>query len=299
MENRAHALAAGLFTIAFGLLLALAAYWFAGEHAEEDNYVLVSRHSVSGLSVQGEVRYRGLQVGHIKKIEIDPTSPRTILIHAAIKRGTPITAATFARLAYQGVTGLSYVQLDDDGKVGARLESGKEAARIEVRASLLEDVSDTGQTMISRISDVSLRMSHLLSDQNLERFNRTLANVEAVSAKLDALPALAADARLTLKRADAMIADIDGLTKSLKQRVNTLDRMAESSERIGKVGETIGDELVTSTLPKLERTLDDANRATTKLDSLVEDLSAHPQSLIFGKPETAPGPGEQGFEPPR
>jgi len=32
-----------LFTIAFGLLLAVAAYWFAGEHAAEDTYVLVSK----------------------------------------------------------------------------------------------------------------------------------------------------------------------------------------------------------------------------------------------------------------
>ena len=118
MENRAHALAAGLFTIAFGLLLAVAAYWFSGEHAEEDTYVLVSKFSVSGLSVQGEVRYRGLKVGYIRKIEIDPAARRTILIHVAIKRGTPITTATFARLSYQGVTGLSYVQLDDDGRVG-------------------------------------------------------------------------------------------------------------------------------------------------------------------------------------
>jgi len=93
------------------------------------------------------VRYRGLQVGRIRKIEIDPAAQRSILIHVAIKRGTPITTATFARLSYQGVTGLSYVQLDDDGKLGQPLESRKGAlARIEVRSSLLEDVSESGQS---------------------------------------------------------------------------------------------------------------------------------------------------------
>ena len=295
MENRAHALAAGLFTIAFGLLLAVAAYWFSGEHAAEDTYVLVSKFSVSGLSVQGEVRYRGLQVGHIKKIEIDPAARRTILIHVSIKRGTPITTATFARLAYQGVTGLSYVQLDDDGKVGQPLESRKGAlARIEVRSSLLEDVSESGQVMISRINDVSLRVSRLLSDQNLERLNNTLANAEAISAKLDTIPAMAADARLTLKRADTLIANLDTLTKALNQRVGIIDRMSESAERLGKMSETIGNELSETTLPKLEQTLDNANRATGKLESLLDQ----PQSLIFGKPEAAPGPGEPGFAQP-
>lgn len=300
MENRAHAIAAGLFTIFFGLLLAAAGYWFSGDHADEDTYLLVSRFSVSGLGVQGEVRYRGLPVGRINKIEIDPSAPGTMLIHASIKRSAPISTATYARLAYQGVTGLSYVQLDDDGKVGKLLESRKGApARINVRSSLLEDVSDSGQVMIGRLSDVSLRMSKLLSDQNLERFNRTLANVEAVSAKLDAIPAAAVEARLTLKRADGLIADLDGLTKALKQRVNTLDRLAESAERIGKAGEAIGVELSSSTLPKLDHALDNTTRATDKLGTLLDDISSQPQSLLFGKPEAPPGPGETGFTAPQ
>lgn len=295
MENRAHALAAGLFTIAFGLLLAVAAYWFSGEHAAEDAYILVSKFSVSGLSVQGEVRYRGLQVGHIRKIEIDPAARRTILIHVAIKRGTPITTSTFARLAYQGVTGLSYVQLDDDGKVGQPLESRKGTlARIEVRSSLLEDVSESGQAMISSVNDVSLRVSRLLSDQNLERLNNTLANAEAISAKLDAIPAMVSDVRLTLKRADTMITDLDTLTKALNQRVIILDRMAESAERLGKMSETIGGELAETTLPKFEQTLNNANRVADKLEGLLDQ----PQSLIFGKPVGTPGPGESGFVQP-
>lgn len=295
MENRAHALAAGLFTIAFGLLLAVAAYWFSGEHAAEDAYILVSKFSVSGLSVQGEVRYRGLQVGHIRKIEIDPAARRTILIHVAIKRGTPITTSTFARLAYQGVTGLSYVQLDDDGKVGQPLESRKGTlARIEVRSSLLEDVSESGQAMISNVNDVSLRVSRLLSDQNLERLNNTLANAEAISAKLDAIPAMVSDVRLTLKRADTMITDLDTLTKALNQRVIILDRMAESAERLGKMSETIGGELAETTLPKFEQTLNNANRVADKLEGLLDQ----PQSLIFGKPVGTPGPGESGFVQP-
>lgn len=304
MENRAHAVGAGLFTVLFGVLLALAAYWFAGDHADEDPYVLVSKYTVSGLSVQGEVRYRGLQVGRIDRIEIDPGSPRIMLIHVRIKRGTPISTGTYARLALQGVTGLSYIQLDDDGKVAQRLESrAGSPARIEVRPSLLEDVSDAGQAMINRIGDVSLRMSRLLSDRNLDRFERTLANAEAASQKLapalEALPAVAADARVTLKRVDNLVADLETLSKSLKNRVNSFDRLAESAERIGKSGEVISDELLNSTLPKMERALDNANRATGKMETLLDDLSNQPQSLIFGKPGPTPGPGEPGFVAPQ
>jgi catechol 2,3-dioxygenase-like lactoylglutathione lyase family enzyme len=40
---------------------------------------------------------------------------RTIQIQISVKSGTPLTKGTYAQLGSQGVTGLSYVILDDDG----------------------------------------------------------------------------------------------------------------------------------------------------------------------------------------
>lgn len=59
MENRSHALAAGLFVILMTLAVISVAVWFGGETVKRDRYLLVSEVPVTGLNPQAAVRYRG------------------------------------------------------------------------------------------------------------------------------------------------------------------------------------------------------------------------------------------------
>ena len=52
MENKAHALAAGLFTLLLGAGVVLAAMWFSGETYERAYYQLESKFAVTGLNEQ-------------------------------------------------------------------------------------------------------------------------------------------------------------------------------------------------------------------------------------------------------
>src|SRR5262245_53929494 len=115
MENRAHALAAGLFTLILSVALIAIVVWLRGETIAQDTYVLHTRGTVSGLNVQAPVRFRGVEVGKVESIRFDADDPRVILVHIAVRNGTPLTQGVYAQLAAQGVTGLSFVQLGDDG----------------------------------------------------------------------------------------------------------------------------------------------------------------------------------------
>ncbi len=50
MENRAHALAAGLFVIFLSMAVAAVAMWFGGDTTTRDKYLLVSEFPVTGLN---------------------------------------------------------------------------------------------------------------------------------------------------------------------------------------------------------------------------------------------------------
>ena len=115
MENRAHALAAGLFTLVLAAALVAAALWLRGQPIALDHYVLHTRGNVSGLNAQADVRYRGVEVGKVERIYFDPEDARTILVDISVSKGTPVTRGAYAQLAAQDITGLSYVQLEDDG----------------------------------------------------------------------------------------------------------------------------------------------------------------------------------------
>ncbi|MGH8671052.1 MAG: MlaD family protein [Burkholderiales bacterium] len=260
MENRSHAIAAGLFTLVFCFALVATWFWLRGENVMHAEYVLVSRSSVAGLNPQAAVRYRGVQVGKVQSIGFDAMDSHNILINVAVNPGTPVTQDTYAQLAYQGLTGLAYVQLNDDGGKGAPVAAGNgPAPRILVRPSQFEQLSSGGEQLLGNLNHLTARLDQFLTDDNMKHFQRTLANVETLSSRLismqgeitpalDALPGVADDARIVLKRADGLVEDM--------------------------------------------------SRTTRSLDRLLLRLERDPQSLIFGAPSLPPGPGEPGFVAP-
>lgn len=121
MENKSHAFMAGLFVILLGLATVAVLYWFGGKREATRDYVVVTGRNVNGLNPQAQVRYRGIRVGKITAIELAPGDARNILIPIRISRDVPVTRGTVAKIAYQGVTGLAYIQLEETGNDPASL----------------------------------------------------------------------------------------------------------------------------------------------------------------------------------
>ncbi|WP_043821849.1 MlaD family protein, partial [Delftia sp. RIT313] len=113
MENKSHAMAAGIFVLVVAALLAGLAIWLTRDTRQYNEYELSTKDGISGLQAQAAVRYKGVAVGKVTRIGFDPQTNGNVLIRIAIGVNTPITPTTFAVLGYQGVTGLAHVQLDD------------------------------------------------------------------------------------------------------------------------------------------------------------------------------------------
>ena len=145
MENRSHALIAGLFSLLLGFSAVAALWWFGGKHEAVNEYLVINTRNATGLNLQAQVRYRGIRVGKVEAINLDPTDPRTTLIRISVKKTIPITRGTTAKLGYQGLTGLAHVLLEDTGKDATLLETGgSELARIPMQDSMLQELSDVG-----------------------------------------------------------------------------------------------------------------------------------------------------------
>ena len=118
MENRSFALATGLFLLGLITAALVAASVLAGNPLARETYRVVSTHTVTGLNPQGQVRYRGISVGRVGRIELDRTDPRRILIDIEVNGDIPITRGTYAQLGQEGITGIAYVHLLDEREDG-------------------------------------------------------------------------------------------------------------------------------------------------------------------------------------
>jgi len=292
MENRAHALAAGLFTLFLAVALVAAGLWFRRDDIRFSQYIVTSSGSVTGLRVEAPVRYRGVDVGRVESIRIGAAGLGRINVRIGVQEDTPITRGTYAQLGYQGVTGLAYVSLDDDGTSSERLKSEDgEPPRIEMRPSIF----DSGLDLVAAASELSGRMKDLLNEDNRKLVTRTLAGIERASRQTAELaerlqpgaseiPALVGDAR-------GVLADLGKLSRTLEERSAALDRMAASLDEVGVAARSFNDE----TLPRFNALVEQLNRDTRALDRVLKALDENPQSFVFGAPRGKPGPGESGF----
>lgn len=311
MENRAHALAAGLFTLLLGTALAAVALWFSKDELKLIPYVMTTTSPVTGLKIEAPVRYRGVDVGKVDEISIDAGNKGRVQIRIGVREGVPITSSTYAQLGYQGITGLAYVLLGDDGKSTYPLESSAEAiAQIRMKPSLMDD----GEVLFASFAEITEKVKRLLDDENQGRVRRTLANLEEATQRastvakkiepsLEAMPGLIAEAkglaheaRASVKNADVLISSANGLALKLDARVDTLAQAVSgvqaSVEEVGAAARAVNDE----TLPRVNVLVDDLSRETHALGRVVNKLDEQPQSIVFGTAPGTPGPGEPGFK---
>ncbi|MGZ5147500.1 MAG: MlaD family protein [Burkholderiales bacterium] len=309
MENKAHAFAAGLFTLLLGIAVIVAAMWFTGETYEKVYYVIESKAAVSGLYEQAAVRFRGVDVGKVTQIRIDRQNRRLILIEIGVQAGTPITRSTYAEIRPQGVTGLAYVMLDDTGQSTEPLPPSTQynSPHIIAKPTQLDNLLAAGEEALGDVRQVAQRVSALLSDENREHFARTLVGLETASERfaslakaaepgVKSLGPLVADARKTLQSADGVMKELSTAARELAARMEAIDRVAASADKAGASIGALADSVSSESLPRINTLVEELTRTTRGLDRFVADVKERPQSLIFGRKPGSPGPGERGFE---
>ncbi|MDP1611407.1 MAG: MlaD family protein [Sulfuritalea sp.] len=308
MENRSHALAAGIFAIILGIAAAIAIWWLGQSDESTTSYLLETRRNVTGLNVQAQVRYRGIRAGKVEAIETDAADPRVILVRINLDNRFKLTRGSTATLGYQGVTGLAYVQIEDDGSSMEPLVGpAGEMPRLALKPTLFETLGDRAGDIVEQISVVSLRLGKLLDEKNVQNLSRTMENLATASDGLRELPQILAAARealsdsnlRSLRRILAHVEKTAGesapLTAEMRELVKSMGAM---SQRFEQLAASAGDELTSTTLPRANALMQELATSSRQLSRLLDSLENNPQMLLFGRGAAGAGPGETGFTAP-
>ena len=178
MNSRVNYTLVGTFVLVGMVLAAAFVYWLMKPTAKTQMrpYRIYFSESVSGLNIDSPVKYRGITVGKVREMQIDPQNNEQILINIAIDANTPIKTDTVARLTAQGITGLLFIDLSEGSREAPLLQpaKGEKVAVIPSSPSFFERFGTTVGSVTEKLSKALEGTTELLSEQNREQITKIL-----------------------------------------------------------------------------------------------------------------------------
>lgn len=220
METKANYVLIGTFTIVVAIALLLFALWaakYSSDHSWQ-NYRVVFREAVTGLSEGSPVQYNGISVGSITRLRLAPNDPRQVIALIRVDASTPIKVDTRAKLGITSLTGPTIIQLSGGTPGSPNLVDVDKSTEptIQTSPSALQNIAD----MANR---VAARMDEVLSDQNIAAINDTLRNLQTISGSIanreEGVQALLVSARDAARNLDATLTTTNGTMQALDRNL--------------------------------------------------------------------------------
>ncbi|KRG73724.1 ABC transporter substrate-binding protein [Stenotrophomonas chelatiphaga] len=220
METKANYVLIGAFTLITGLALLAFGLWAAKYSSDRtwQEYRVVFREAVTGLTVGSPVQYNGIAVGSITELNLVPDDPRQVVAKIRLNSTTPVKTDTRAKLAITSLTGPSIIQLSGGTPQSPTLTSVNRdpAPIIPTMPSALQNITDVANRIVER-------MDQVLSDRNVAAINATLANIESISGGLadqkQGTQALLLSARNAARSLDDTLKTTNGTIQRLDQNL--------------------------------------------------------------------------------
>lgn len=189
METKASYTIVGAFVLALTAALFVSIVWLAKVQLDRaaQPYYIYFTGTVTGLVEGSPVRYRGVLVGTVTDIRIDPINVERVRVTVEVGEDTPIKTDAIASLEPVGVTGGVYVEIAGGSQEAPRLtEVATGIPVIASRPSSIAAVLEGAPKLLANLTEISDRLSNLLNEQNQRAVADILANVATASGEASA-----------------------------------------------------------------------------------------------------------------
>ena len=297
----------GVFVIVLGLAWMGITLWLAlGDYATQyTTYRVYLDESVSGLYRDAPVKYRGVDVGKVTGIELNPEVPDQVELTLDVVSTTPIREDTLAELAVQGLTGVAFVDLKGGSLEAPVLtaQQGQEYPVIRSAPSFFERLDMSGTELMGNLNVLISNLARLLDTEGRQSLRQIIANINTVTTTLAArnteLGQAVVDGARLMKNSVAASERIEPLLAQLQETAQSFeamgDKVAAVSENLNHYVESSGSgvqQFSRQTLPELGTLVGELRTLTDTLKGVSEKLEDDPRALLYGREIEMPGPGE-------
>lgn len=300
MDRDANYVAVGAFVL---LLVAMAVsfvFWYTGQQDKRayQRYEIYFEGSVSGLTEGSPVRYLGVDVGKVIRIMLDPEQRKRVQVIADIDSAAPIDSGTLASLSLQGITGLLFIDLEQDKKAVAAgtLAQGLRYPVIRSTRSDFDLLLSALPALANHTIELVDRFNQVFSDQNIRAFKATLENARLASERLPKtirdVQELVADMRQASQEVQAAAADMRAIATDAAPQVklalanvqHVTERLASTSDRLDRFvadNEPGISRFTNQGLPEFEQLLRETREAARDFRDLSRSLKQNPSQLLY------------------
>ena len=313
IEDKVNPGLVGGFVLLLGGALIAALLWLASGGLwsdPRDRYLSYMEESVSGLSLNAPVKFRGVEVGQVRSIRLDPKNPDRVQLAFDIERGTPITVDTVAVLKTQGLTGISYVELSGGVSGSAPLLPTAPGLLpvIPSKASLSARLEDVLTTVLAKVERTANTLEAVLSEGNRVALSNALADIAIVTRTLASrsgtLDGAIVNGARALEQASLAAGELRPVITQVGRSAQALEVMgrdtalasARAASAVADAGQSV-QSLGADTAPELQRLLGALQGRSLSLQRFSDAAERSPTTLLFGRAALAPGPGEPGTRP--
>ncbi|HZE44479.1 MAG TPA: MlaD family protein [Steroidobacteraceae bacterium] len=300
MDRDANYVAVGAFVL---LVIAMAVsfvFWYTDQQDRRtyQRYEIYFPGSVSGLTAGSPVRYLGVDVGKVARIMLDPLQHKTVQVIADIDSTAPIDDRTRASLSLQGVTGLLFVDLEQDPKAESTgvMEQGQRYPMIRSRRSDFDVLLSNLPALTTHLVELADHFNQVFSDENVRSLKATLENVRVASEHLPStvreVQLLVADVRRTTEEVQgtmlelrSVIAEDSPDVKAAVANIRLITaNLASTTQRLNSFvtdNEPGVSRFTQQSLPEFEQLLRESRQAVRDFRDLSRSLKRDPSQLIY------------------
>lgn len=323
MENRLSYIMVGLFIVILLISGVFSILWL-GRYSEEGVfkfYKVSTKESVSGLNNKAPVKLKGVTVGEVRTISINPNNAEEVLVIIKVQDNTPIKEDTYALIEAQGITGLSYIQLQGGSNNAPNLKTSnkpEEYAIIPSQPSTFSRLDKTITSVSTKAEILFDRAEQILSEKNLQNFEKILENsakiaestnktIENIESQKKEINKILAQALVLEKSAIEASIGIKNMSSSFTNAIDntgidTMNKVRDASLSVKLVMEKLNeklekgtfdiDRMVKENLLPAQGALDELRVLANETKELINNLKDSPSDLLFKEETIKPAPNE-------
>jgi phospholipid/cholesterol/gamma-HCH transport system substrate-binding protein len=301
VERDANYTAVGAFVLLVSVMAGLFIYWYSEgrDRRSYERYEIYFPGSVTGLSEGSSVRYLGVEVGKVRRIQLDSRSPDRVKVIAELGDDAPITETTAANLSMLSfATGLLYIDLRQISSPADMMPAvpSQEYPVINTQRSGLDAFLGSLPELAGSIAELLENAKEILSAANAQKLSETVQNLHGASQGLpktmSSADALLADMTKTSTEVRALVAGLGDTTGEISERVSLLvERLNATAKNLedasASVQQLVADNregvanFTQQGLPQLQRTLEAAQATADEIRGLTRSLKDNPSQLLY------------------